>query len=76
MDITKNNAKRNPHREFTIEREERKKKVRGSNKAAMDSDSEIDESQYPDDKQMLVPESEIITLLKKSRKHNDVIKSI
>lgn len=47
MDITVNNLKRNPHREFTIEREERKKTKRTSAAAAaaaMDSDSEIDES--------------------------------
>lgn len=46
FDITVANEKRNPHREFAIEREERsrKKKSRGAATAAMDSDSEIDES--------------------------------
>ena len=63
IDITKNNAKRNPHREFPIEREERKQKKRAA--AAMDSDSDIDEGQLPDDKNMLVAESEVTTLLKK-----------
>jgi len=68
------NPKRNPHREFPIEREESKRRARGA--AAIDSDSDIDESKYPKDNDMLVPESEIITLLKKSRKHSDLIKSI
>ena len=77
MDITVNNVKRNPHREFTIEREERKKAKRGpAAAAAMDSDSEIEESKLPDDKHMLVQESEITTILKKKRVHDDVIKSI
>ena len=75
-DITKKNSKRNPHREFTIEREERKKKGRGAAAAAMDSDSEVDESQLPDDKTVIVPDAEITTILKKSRKHSDLIKSI
>ena len=72
VDIT-NNLKRNPHREFPIEREERKQRRRG---AAADSDSEVDESQLPDDKQMLVPESEIRQIVKKINKHDDLIKSI
>jgi len=67
FDITKNNAKRNPHREFPIEREERKKTMRSA--AANDSDSEIDEKDIPSDKKMIVPEAEITTILKKSRKH-------
>ena len=41
VDITVTNEKRNPWREFPIEREERKQKRRG---AANDSDSDIDES--------------------------------
>ena len=45
--------KRNPHREFVIEREERKKK----GKAANDSDSDIDESMIPKDTNVLVPEN-------------------
>jgi len=76
MDITKKNTKRNPHREFTIENETRKKKTKVATDAANDSDSEIDESQYPDDKIMIVPEADITTILKKSRKHSDLIKSI
>lgn len=72
VDIT-NNLKRNPHREFVIEREERKQRRRG---AAHDSDSDVDESMLPDDKNMLVPESEIRQILKKSNKHDDLIKSI
>jgi len=40
VDVTKY-SKRNPHREFPIEKEERKKKTRG---AAQDSDSDVDES--------------------------------
>ena len=75
-DITKNNSKRNPHREFPIEREERKKKNKGAAKASMDSDSEIEESKLPDDKNMIVPEAEITTILKKCRVHKDLIKSI
>ena len=57
LDITENNLKRNPHREFVIEREERKKKARG---AAPDSDSDIDESQIPKDTPLLVAENQII----------------
>jgi len=78
VDITKNNSKRNPHREFPIEREVRKKKNKGAAAAAtaMDSDSDIDESQYPDDKTMIVPEAEIATIVKKCRQHDDQIKSI
>ena len=72
VDIT-GNSKRNPHREFPIEREEKKQKRRG---ATNDSDSEIDESKIPTDKNVLVPESEIRQILKKTRKHNDLIKSI
>ena len=52
VDITKNNAKRNPHREFPIEdrarraQEERKGRIGKTRMeaAAMDSDSEIEES--------------------------------
>ena len=47
------NLNRNPHREFVIEREERKKK----GKAANDSDSDIDESMIPKDTNVLVPEN-------------------
>lgn len=72
IDITVNNMKRNPHREFAIEREERKKK---SKTAGNDSDDELDERAIPT-VVPLVPESEIKTILKKSRKHNDLIKSI
>jgi len=73
---TKANTKRNPHREFPIERDETKKKNLGGAAAAMDSDSDLDESTYPDDKSMLVQEAQINTILKKSRKHQDLIKSI
>ena len=72
VDVT-DNEKRNPWRVFPIEREERKTKRRG---AANDSDSDIDESQIPQDKNLLVPESEIRQILTKSRKHNDLIRSI
>jgi len=72
VDITVNNTKRNPHREFPIEREERKKK---SKTTGNDSDSDVDERSVPNIVP-LVPESEIKTVLKKSRKHNDLIKSI
>lgn len=74
FDITKDNLKRNPHREFPIEREESKKKKRGA--AALDSDSDLDESKFVDDKKLEVPESEIKVVLKKTRKHSDLIKSI
>ena len=73
LDITVDNLKRNPHREFVIEREERKKKARG---AAPDSDSDIDESQIPKDTPLLVAENQIIQIVKKTQKHNDFIKSI
>ena len=73
VDVVADNLKRNPWREFPIEREERKTKRRG---AANDSDSDIDESQIPQDKNLLVPESEIRQILTKSRKHNDLIRSI
>ena len=66
------NLKRNPHREFVIEREERKKK----GKAANDSDSDIDESMIPKDTNVLVPENQIIQIVKKTQKHNEWIKSI
>ena len=72
VDIT-GNAKRNPHREFPIEQEERKTKRKG---AANDSDSDIDESQIPNDKNVLVAEHEIHQVVKKTRIHNDLIKSI
>ena len=42
----------------------------------MDSDSDIDEGQLPDDKTMIVPEAEVTTILKKKRFHSDLIKSI
>lgn len=72
IDITLNNSKRNPHREFPIEREERKKK---SKNPAAESESDVDEGM--DVKlEPLVNESAITTVLKKSRKHNDLIKSI
>ena len=74
FDIVASNPKRNPHREFPIEREERKQKKRSA--AAMDSDSDIDEGQLPDDKTMIVPEAEVTTILKKKRFHSDLIKSI
>ena len=57
FDIIVSNPKRNPHREFPIEREERKRRNRA---AAMDSDSDIDESQIPKDFPLLVSESDII----------------
>ena len=72
--IANDKMKRNPHREFSIEHEERKKQ--GKNSAAMDSDSDIDEHKLPDEKNMLVPESEVKTIVKKTRKHSDLIKSI
>lgn len=71
IDITVNNTKRNPHREFPIEREERKKKANTND----DYDSDVDERAIPPPVP-LVSESEIKTVLKKSRKHNDIIKSI
>ena len=71
IDITVNNTKRNPHREFPIEREERKKKA----KANEVDDSDVDERAIPPPVP-LVSESQIKTVLKKSRKHNDLIKSI
>ena len=73
FDIIVSNPKRNPHREFPIEREERKRRNRA---AAMDSDSDIDESQIPKDFPLLVPESEITQIVKKTQKHTDFIKSI
>lgn len=72
VDIT-NNEKRNPWREFPIEREERKQKRRG---AANDSDSEIDEFSIPTDNNLLVADTEFSFILKKKQYHNDVIKSI
>lgn len=72
IDITVNNTKRNPHREFAIEREERKKKSKNN---ANDSDDELDERAIPN-VEPLVPESEIKTVLKKKRMHSDIIKSI
>jgi hypothetical protein len=42
----------------------------------MDSDSDLEDNQLIDDKNLLIPESEVITILKKSRKHSDLIKSI
>ena len=73
FDIIVSNPKRNPHREFPIEREERKRRNRA---AAMDSDSDIDESQIPKDFPLLVSESDIIQIVKKTQKHSDFIKSI
>lgn len=72
IDITVNNSKRNPHREFPIEREERKKKTKTTGN---DSDDELDERAIPTIVP-LVSESEIRTVLKKSPKHKDLIKSI
>ena len=72
IDITVNNIKRNPHREFQIEREERKKKSKADGN---DSDSDLDERIIPT-VTPLVSEIEVRTLIKKSKKHTDIIKSI
>lgn len=50
VDVVTGNLKRNPHREFVIEKEERKKKSKGG---ANDSDSDMDESQIPKDNPIL-----------------------
>jgi len=50
VDVVTDNLKRNPHREFVIEKEERKKKSKGG---ANDSDSDMDESQIPKDHPIL-----------------------
>ena len=49
------NAKRNPHREFPIEREERKRQRRGAI-TILDSDSEPDENDIAKDESALVRE--------------------
>ena len=74
-DITVNNLKRNPHREFPIEREERKRTK--NRNAANDSDSDLDERKIERD----VPyvdseESGIVTIMKKTRIHNELVTSI
>ena len=62
-----------------IEREERKVKDRGA-AAAMDSDAELDDKVLEEidktDKESLCLESDVTTLIKKSKKHSDLIKSI
>ena len=74
IDIT-DNPKRNPHREFSIEHEERKRP--NKNQAAMDSDSDIDERKLPDEKDLIVSEEEVSPpLIKKLKCHEDLIKSI
>ena len=76
FDITINNPKRNPHREFPIEREERKQKRRG---AAQESDSDIDDQENTRDVCLLNgagEESKINVILQKSSRHTDLIKSI
>jgi len=72
IDITINNAKRNPHREFKIDAEERKTRRPG---ADFDLDSDDDEAEINREPPM-VSDDDIRQVLKKSRKHNDLIKSI
>lgn len=50
FDIVVSNPKRNPHREFPIEREENKRRNRA---AAMDSDSDMDEGRNIPDTPLL-----------------------
>lgn len=70
-DVAKN-PKRNPHREFPIEKEEKKRSV---TRDGNDSDNELADSRE-NKIEALVNESQIKTVIKKKRVHNDAIRSI
>ena len=70
IDVTKSNHKRNPHREFTIEKEDSFKRK------TSDGNQDSDDEESRQTIEPLIDEKEFKKVFTNDKKHKDVIRSI